>query len=386
MNTAPTDPLTRFAPGHADAERIADGALETGAAWTLMTSASDDTLLSADLAHLPPRRRRTRRAVIGLAAASVLGLVMGGATALLPEDGPVPVVAPPIAAAAEIELLAQSADRAAGPQFGEGTYVYRVTDKGGAYQREEWEDIDGNTWVRISDQEVADTLRFKVTLFPNVDAFPDEKPTLEEEFQSPSPAFLATLPTEPNALREALEQAVPFGTTPQRDELDGAVVTRISTILATGYANGTLRAAAYRVLADLPTVEVQENLTSPGGRTGTGVILRGPDVPPLPEQEGVGGRMRSVFKLIVDPQSGEALASCYCSEPLDAGGTPFEDWTEHLQPAQVVAALPAEVRRDAQITSYYKAKLRRAEKYAKVDAEIERERRAAQREKAGARD
>ncbi|MEV4116343.1 CU044_5270 family protein [Nonomuraea sp. NPDC049695] len=103
------------------------------------------------------------------------------------------------------------------------------------------------------------------------------------------------LPTDPAALKERVLQAVRAGVGEESFVADGLPIT-LASLLYELPASPDVRAAAYRALADLPTVTVEEDAKDPRGRAGVAVTF------PIQHDKPTRGR------LIVDPSTSMVLS------------------------------------------------------------------------------
>ncbi|TWD17611.1 hypothetical protein FB570_111224 [Streptomyces sp. T12] len=110
---------------------------------------------------------------------------------------------------------------------------------------------------------------------------------------------LRDLPATKSELRQLLERlhAEDDGAHSAADR--SAWLLRVAADLVTMPVKPGVRAAAYRLMADLPGVQVDTGVTDPLGRVGVGVTFPGTSPTPL-------GGVRQ--QLVVDPSSGELLA------------------------------------------------------------------------------
>ncbi|MFE6886950.1 CU044_5270 family protein [Streptomyces sp. NPDC057694] len=110
---------------------------------------------------------------------------------------------------------------------------------------------------------------------------------------------LRELPTKTAALRQELERlSTQDGTAGQGAERS-AWLLRVTADLVTMPVEPGVRAAAYRVMADLPGVRMSADVSDPLGRKGVGVTFPTTNSTPL-------GSVRE--RLVVDPSTGELLA------------------------------------------------------------------------------
>ncbi len=110
-------------------------------------------------------------------------------------------------------------------------------------------------------------------------------------WQVPSPAFLAALPRDVDALRARL-----YADTEGRgSSADGEVLVYVADVLRSGLVPADLRSSLYRVLETVPGVEVTTQSVSIDGATGVGI-----------------GRLEDVNgirqEIVVDPTTGEVVA------------------------------------------------------------------------------
>jgi hypothetical protein len=258
------DLVGRAAPGRAAAARLAPHVGTAAHAGALLTAAPTAAGRVDAVVPMSTRRRRTRRAVIGLAAASVLGIVAGGLSVLLPADTP---GAPRAAVAAEIEQLALRTGKAPAYDFAPGTFLHTVevakqtsTDKYGDHSvtREAWIADDGSM-IRVDTDEDGPYGRYyRATKTPNVNA--------------PDPDFLDALPTDPAAMRAYLDARVQGSSSHEQ-----AIFTAVRDMLRPGYGRPEVRAAALNVLSTLDAVSIEHDVALPSGRTGTGIVFNEPD-------------------------------------------------------------------------------------------------------------
>ena len=116
------------------------------------------------------------------------------------------------------------------------------------------------------------------------------------------PAEVATLPTDPIALKKYLLGV--HARIPDSGDVDRWLFATASDLLVDLPAPPAVRAAVLRIIAGLPDVRSQGEVRDPLGREGTGIVLVG---------KGDGATFTE--QLIVDPDTGKLLA-------LVIGGTP----------------------------------------------------------------
>ncbi len=146
-------------------------------------------------------------------------------------------------------------------------------------------------------------------------------------WQSPSPAWLASLPRDTAALRDRL-YADSAG---QGRSTDGEAVVYVADLLRSGVVPADLRAALFRVLATVPGVEITSSEVQLGAGTGVGLAY----------YEATDGTRQEI---VVDPSDGELVGERYLAvEGLDGipAGTVIgtATWSRTL-----VDAVPASVR------------------------------------------
>ncbi|MEU5697100.1 CU044_5270 family protein [Actinosynnema sp. NPDC020468] len=120
----------------------------------------------------------------------------------------------------------------------------------------------------------------------------DGTPCAERQgsWHDPAPPFLAALPLDPDALYSQLDSAA-HGNAAEALSLSAGV-------LSAPDASPALRAALYRALIRLPTLEITENAADLDGRTGVALgVLDNPAAP----------RLR--FDIVVDPTTGRFIGN-----------------------------------------------------------------------------
>ncbi|WP_420037485.1 CU044_5270 family protein [Streptomyces sp. cg28] len=110
---------------------------------------------------------------------------------------------------------------------------------------------------------------------------------------------LRRLPTDTAALRRMLERLYARDGAAEQGTERSAWLLRVAADLVTMPVEPGVRAAAYRVMADLPGVRMTDNVSDPLGRKGVAVTFPGTNRTPL-------GSVRE--RLVVDPSTGELLA------------------------------------------------------------------------------
>jgi RNA polymerase sigma-70 factor (ECF subfamily) len=151
--------------------------------------------------------------------------------------------------------------------------------------------------------------------------------TVPGSWQQPSPAWLASLPLDPAALRDRLYA----DTAGHGRSVDGEAFVYVADLLRSGVVPADLRAALYRVLATVPGVEITSSHATIGGASGVG----------LGYYEAANGMRQEI---VVNPADGELVGERYVAvEAIDGipGGTVTgtTTWTRTL-----VDEVPAAVR------------------------------------------
>jgi hypothetical protein len=151
---------------------------------------------------------------------------------------------------------------------------------------------------------------------------------------------LSKLPTEPEALRLAIENrrggSSSVDPSPADSEIGGVTAERLFEILGEPITSPELRAAAVNALAEIPGIEVEQDVIDAAGRRGDAIVWN--------RERGFGRR------LIFDPDTSEVLAEAemiFDAEPAEYPGVPdgtvFRE-TAYLQSGIVdsVAERPAD--------------------------------------------
>jgi RNA polymerase sigma-70 factor (ECF subfamily) len=151
--------------------------------------------------------------------------------------------------------------------------------------------------------------------------------TVPGSWQQPSPAWLASLPLDPAALRDRLYA----DTAGHGRSVDGEAFVYVADLLRSGVVPADLRAALYRVLATVPGVEITSSHATIGGATGVG----------LGYYEAANGTRQEI---VVSPADGELVGERYvaveATDGIPAGTvTGTTTWTRAL-----VDEVPAAVR------------------------------------------
>lgn len=218
-------------------------------------------------------------------------------------------------------------------------YFVPISDPSASYAlvpalREVWTARDGQTRVRETLGRVeflspADQARWEEAGSPPPFAFDpaehdvsrDRAGRLVKDFASRSfrgrrefsvPAKLSRLPTEPEALRLAIENrrggGSPLDPSPASSRRGGATVETLLEILAEPIAAQELRAAAFAALAEFPGIGLERGVADVAGRRGDAIAWS--------RDRGFGRRF------IFDPRSAEILAEAEVLFDARAAGYP----------------------------------------------------------------
>jgi hypothetical protein len=351
MNHDPIDTLAQLRPVDSDLD----------AHWAPAHRAS------ALDAILTTRRRSRRRWYVsaGVAAAAAAGL----AVALVrPDQAPAPArtsppapiavpgvpagtrtpqssasALPPVHLVAAVSMLHHLAHLAAAlpADLGDGRYWHlriREQQHGPESQPdrdetlESWTDQDGRVWRH-------DVITF-AGLPPQDEYY--EFPAGSDQVNYPSPAYLASLPTDPDALYAFLDSHV-LGSSSHEE----AIFVAVGDMLRGGFAPPALRSAAIDVLTRLPHVFLSSSTTDPLGRTVHEFVFVDESIRP--------GESQSIS---FDPQTAEILDEAVDShggQPLDVAGpsgtrqelSSDSTYTSSVLVADTVDQIPQEVRDNA---------------------------------------
>ena len=209
---------------------------------------SHDRAALLDALQVARRPRRARRAVV-LVAAAVAGLALVVPPALDGGD----------ASAADLRELARAAVRYDGPVLTEGSWLHErstsvqrnssLLSDGAVYdnERETWTSWDGTVYL-VEKRPSAGWTSYDVL---------DER--FEPSISDPTPAFSATLPDEPEALRAYLDDRVRGSSSHEE-----AVFEAVRTLATSHTLPPRTLAAALEVLADIDGVSTDD--VEVGGR------------------------------------------------------------------------------------------------------------------------
>ena len=248
---------------------------------------ADRTSVPASLRRVRPPRIRWRVA-IGVAATAVAIAV--ALPAILP--GGSPGGADPAAAAALHRFARIAARQPAGPAPQVGQFVYTksrslnmgtwVMGNDGSLTfsrlvpvtRQIWIGVDGSgrlleTTGTGSFPTPADEAAWEAAGSPDLHEGETSDDTFLPGPQGLSFLDLSGLPTDPDALRTAIESRAVEGGPPG----DAETFTIVGDLLRETYGSPALRAALYEVAASLPGVELIGSTTDPAGRPGIAVAF-----------------------------------------------------------------------------------------------------------------
>ncbi len=261
---------------------------------------------SADVVPLPRRpRARVRVAVAAAAAAAVLlvpvvSLTGGGAAS--------PAAAAVLSKAASIgatDPIARPDQWYAITTTGFNLSIEAGVDKQSptsssswlvSSRRTEYVAVDGSrpSWVVETDGETATLVAGagdapqRMTGTWTSDVAPRDIPS---SWQVPSPAFLAAVPRDVDALRARLYA----DTHGAGSSADGEVLVAVADVLRSGLVPADLRSSLYRVLETVPGVEVTTQSVRVGSATGVGIGR-------LEDDNGIRQ------EIVVDPTTGDVVA------------------------------------------------------------------------------
>jgi hypothetical protein len=246
----------------------------------------------------PPRWRRPVIAVGGAAAAAVAVLLASSSL------GPAPT-----ASASEVLLsAARNVETAGGPADGTYWHVHSIEswDEGklkGALDGQLWQGKDGVMWASDNGDPAREITGSGFYLCDKHVDYAD----------------LQALPTEADALRAALEDAMLHGDDgPVPAGAQDAFVTDCTIGLLTMPVSREVRGAAFRSLAALPDTDNLGRTTDRRGRVGSELAF------------GDGDESQHV---VIDPDSGQLLQYDFAGEKGQRQGTVIESgWTDTIQP------------------------------------------------------
>ena len=250
--------------------------------------------------HRPPHWRRAAISVGAVAAAT-------GAV-LLATSGIGPGSAPSASASEVLLSAARNAEAATTPADGTYWHVHTVEawDYGklkGSLDEEQWQRKDGATWTADNDGPVT---KMQSSGFALCDK--------EVDYTA-----LTALPTDPDALRAAIEHAMLHGDDgPVPAGSHDAFVTDCTIQLLTLPVSAAVRGAAFRSLAALPDTHNLGRATDREGRVGSELAF---------------GDGEERQRVVIDPESGSLLQFDFVGEKGQRQGTVVESaWTDTLQP------------------------------------------------------
>lgn len=246
-----------------------------------------------------PTRPRWRRPAISIGAAAAATAAVFLATSGIGPGGT------STASAADVLLGAARQAEAAAPADGNYWYVriIRSIDEGTVkttVDSQLWQRKDGTAWISDDTAPVSRLLGSGFTLCD----------------QDVGLAALQALPTEPGALRAALEDAMLHGDGPVPADSQDRFVTDCTIGLLTMPVSNAVRGAAYRSLAALPGTENLGSTTDRQGRVGSELAF---DDGEYSEH------------IVVDADSGELLQFDFAGPKGERQSTVLEaDWTDTI--------------------------------------------------------
>jgi hypothetical protein len=289
------------------------------------TDAEIAAVLAATTARPVPTRRRSPRVIAGLAAATaIVGIALAALPAATPERSDDRLSADSILQAAAAVAAEQPPTAFTGYRYTQWLEHWRwqFGDTGPAPVVEIEQTVE--TWV-----DRTWSGRFSAEP-PRVIEGGEFAKRLAREPEGPyrygddSRPDLTALPTEPDALREALRADILDGNwapgLPTTDELHYYLLREVVWLLGAPTTTPALRAAAFELLARMPGVEPAHGATDGLGRTGQAVRV--------PTR-----RAHGAITIIFDPATSQML---YWAELGSGGGTPDQEHTI-VRAAQVEA-------------------------------------------------
>jgi hypothetical protein len=305
----------------------------------------------ASAASSPAPVRTRRRGALALAGAGATAVIVAGI--LIVSSGP---SAEPAAAKVlnHTAAVAAAADTQPGPMLGPGQFLYTETKRrelqewvpgkysgsfGGlipkpkgafnafnTWQEEEWRSADGpsrSRWVMGTPQFLSDAeegrwekagsplpgqFEAEAGGFPGANVI-ELRPgvTDVENKEGSGLSDFSTLPTEPKALRVAIEQRQVAGLSsndgPAAESINtGQVIAELWDILDKPNTTPELRAAIFGALAELPGIELDRNASDMVGRSGYALSYESTSSSSYGEQQ-PGKRVQYIF----DPETSEIL-------------------------------------------------------------------------------
>jgi hypothetical protein len=281
----------------------------------------------------PIMPRSRRRWPQWAAAAAVVALLVTGA--LLIQSGPTPTTQQASAAVLTLRKAATAAIGEQDPVVKPGQYLYirenawwETTTVGGPKTTKTFDYLADNVietwvpadrtgtwmqrqsiigqrqWVIGTEAEAAaggippdDHTPSELTA-PCGDFYPDAGHTascadVRGDWQNPTPAWLATLPTDPHAMLDRLKKDSPAFKA-GNGLGDAELVTYVADALRGGLVPAKVRAVFYRTLALLPDLTVTQQVANLDGRTG---VAMGVDSPESPVRQ----------EIIIDPVTGQFI-------------------------------------------------------------------------------
>jgi hypothetical protein len=121
---------------------------------------------------------------------------------------------------------------------------------------------------------------------------------VQGDWQNPTPAWLATLPTDPHAMLDRLKKDSP-AFKPGNGLGDAELFVYVSDALRSGLVPAKVRAVLYQTLALLPELRVTQQVANLDGRTGVAMSVDSPAK--------IAGKDSSRHEIIIDPATGQFI-------------------------------------------------------------------------------
>ena len=270
----------------------------------------------------PTRRHRRLLALVAAAAVAVVGLLVLQVV-LPPGSG-----GPRLSAAEEVRHLGRLSTALETVPVGPNDYVYSHILE---YARQTPSDegdydvavtMDLETWVAMDGSGARETTLRQADLASPADRqkwldagsppLPEVGVTTPERFSSKGLPYYAveTLPTDPTALRKALDS----GDVIETGEGDANLLVAIGILLSQDTLSTELRAALFELAASIPSVSVEYGVKDYEGRTAVSVMASDGSVD---------------TKLFFDESDAKLLSTSVSLPPAD-GRPAFTAWTVYL--------------------------------------------------------
>lgn len=241
-----------------------------------------DAVTEAILGGSTPVHHRTlrpgRRVKVTFVAASVIAVIAALAT----------VHSPAGASDAARSVLVTSATNASDPPAKPSQYWEMTQTSPQGRTHTEYVAVDGNRPSYYLDTYPAGGGQPEIW---TTNLTPNQSPGM---WQAPTSAFWATLPRDPNALRERLYE----DTRGRGNSTDGEVFVYIADFLRSGMVPADLRRSIFQVLQTVPGVEVMATNVVVSGRTGVVIGYQ--------ERASWG-----LHQILLDPNAGAMLGEWY---------------------------------------------------------------------------